>query len=223
MNLKVILVMIGVAAITATSFGQRFGGMMGGPGGGNPSMLLRRDDVKKDLALTDDQKAKLQEMQDGMRQKFMDAFQNAGEDQEARQKAMAAIMKDVTDQVNKILTADQQKRLKEISVQLGGNAAVLQPDVQKDLALTDEQKAKIKDLNDRQQAANREIFQKVQSGDIQREDVGDLMQKNTKVLNEEIGKVLTQAQKDKLKDMGGKPFTATDQPFGRPGGGGGGQ
>jgi len=221
MNLKVIIAMVGVAALSAVSMGQGFrgGGMMMG-GGGNATFNLRRNDVKEDLKLTDDQKAKLQEIQDGMRQKFMDAFQAAGDDQAARTKAMTTLMKEVTDQINKILTDDQQKRLKEISIQLGGNAVVMQPDIQKDLGFTDDQKAKIKDLGDRQQAANREVFQKMQNGEITREDIPEIMKKNTKVLNDEIDKILTQAQKDKLKSMAGKPFVQTDQPGGGPGGGG---
>ncbi len=217
MKLKVILVMAGVVALSAVSFGQRFGGMMGGNGGGNPAMLLRRDDVKEDLKLTDDQKSKLQEIQDGMRQKFMDAFQSAGDDQAARTKAMTTLMKGVTDEVNKVLTADQQKRLKEISVQIGGNAVVMQADIQKDLAITADQKAKLDDLSKRQQAAMREVFQKMQAGEIQREDMPDIMKKNTKVMNDEIDKILTKDQKDKLKGMGGKKFVQAEQ---APGGGG---
>jgi len=218
MNLKVILVMVGVAAISAASFGQGFRGGFGGPGGGSPTMMLMRDDVKTELKLTDEQKAKLQEIQDSTRQQFMDLFQGGGfgQDREAMRKAMEPIIKKSTDQTNQVLTADQQKRLKEIWIQMSGNSTVMNADVQKDLGLTADQKAKIDDLNKRQQAANQEVMEKVRSGEIQREDVRDIMTKNTKVLNDEIGKVLTQAQKDKLKDMGGKPFVATDP---APGGG----
>jgi len=222
MNLKFVFVMVGVVALSAASFGQGRGpGMFGGgqPGGAaaNPSFLMQREDVRADLKITDDQKAKLQDLQDGMRQQFMDAFQTAGQDQEARTKAMAGIMKKISEDMNKILTDAQQTRLKEIAIQITGSQAAAVPDIQKALGITDDQKAKIADLATRQQAANADLFAKVRSGDIQREDVLAMTQKNNKILNDEIDKILTATQKDKLKAMGGKPFVSTTPP---PGGGG---
>ena len=215
MKLKLILVMVGVAALTAASFGQGFRGgmMMGGPGGGNPTMMLMRDDVKADLKLTDDQKAKLQEIQDSTRQQMTDLFSGggAGGDRDAMRKAMEPIMKKATEDINKVLTADQQKRLKEIWIQVSGSMVVMNADIKKDLGITDDQKTKLDELNKRQQAANQSIMQKMRDGEIQREDLADIFKKNQKVMSDEIGKILTQEQKDKLKAMGGKPFVAAEQ------------
>ena len=218
MKLKTVLVMVGVAVLSAASFGQGFrGGMMGGPGGGNPTMMLMRDDVKNDLKLTDDQKSKLQEVQDNTRQQMMDLFQGGGGpggDREAMRKAMEPIMKKATDEINKILTADQQKRLKEIWIQVTGNMVVMNADIQKELGITAEQKTKVDVLNKRQQAANQSIMQKVRDGEIQREDLQDIFKKNQKVMGEEIDKILTQEQKDKIKALGGTTKFVADPPPG---------
>ena len=44
-------------------------------------------------------------------------------------------------------------------------------------------------------------------GELDREQTRPLMEKNRKIMDTELGKILTDAQKAKLKDMGGKPFT----------------
>ncbi len=225
MNLKKLVVIVTVAALLGSAMAQGGGGGRGQRGGGgnqnSPTGLLTRADVKKDLSLTDDQNTKLTEIRTGLRQKMQDARTAAGDDRAAQQAAMAKIGEESAKEINAVLTADQQKRLKEIFIQLRGAQAVLNPEVQKDLEITGDQKTKIADLQKRQQQANADIRAKVQSGEIEQTAVRELQQKNTKVLNEEINGVLTDAQKSKLKEMGGKTFTA-DPPAaggGRRGGG----
>ncbi len=108
--------------------------------------------------------------------------------------------------VNKILTADQHKRLKEIQIQLAGNLAATDKDVQKSLALTDDQRASIKRLQQQAQQANRSVFDKMRDGEIDRTTVGTSIKHNRDALNTEIGKILTDDQKAKLKAMSGKTF-----------------
>ena len=125
--------------------------------------------------------------------------------------------------VNAIISADQQKRLLQIFVQLNGNSSITNKTVQKGLVLTDDQLAKIKSLQAKQQAAMQETFQKMQSGELDRSEIRPLMEKNNNIMKEELGKVLTEAQKKKLKDMEGeKKFVPDPEEQGggpRPGGG----
>jgi len=211
MNLRAAFIILSVAALAAVSpvWGQ---GMRGGAGSTNPAVLLQRDDVRGDLQITDDQKSKLFDLQEGLRARFQEVFRTAGDDQDARRKAFENIGKKITEEVNQILTAGQQIRLKEIAIQLFGFSVAEQPDVQKSLNATDEQKSKIKDLKDRMDKATRELWQKVGAGEIQIADVQDTMKKNQKILNDEIGKILTQTQKDKFKSLGGKPFVPAPEP-----------
>ena len=135
------------------------------------------------------------------------------EEQAARRAQFAEMQK----QAEAILNPDQVKRLHEINIQLSKERAVLQPEVQEALGLSDGQKAKLKDLNDTYDAANQSIRQKQQNNELDRTAARDEQRKNGETLNSEIRKVLTPGQIDKLKDLGGKPFTATDT--GRGGGG----
>jgi hypothetical protein len=124
--------------------------------------------------------------------------------------------------LGEVLSADQMKRLGEISIQLQGNRAVGNEDVQKALGITDEQKTKITDLQTKMGDANRALFEKVRNQEISQEDMQKSMQNNTKTLNDELGKILTPAQATKLKDMQGKPFKADPNITNGRGGGGGG-
>jgi len=121
----------------------------------------------------------------------------------------------MTAKVKAILTSDQWTRLKGIEVQLDGDAAVMDPEIQKDLSVTDSQRKEIRTLAEKQGDANRSVFDKMRDGDIDRDDAMTSLMHNHDALKAEIGKVLTADQKSKLKDMEGKPFVAAEN---RPGG-----
>ncbi len=231
MNFKKLILIAATAALVTGALAQGGGGFgqgrRGGFGpGGDPVQMTGREDVQKDLALTDDQKTKLSELREKVQQKRQEAMQAAreaaGDDREAMMKAMQTTMAKLTEEntaaVNAILTPEQAKRLKEITVQfVGVRIVTTNKAIAKELAITDEQKAKFDDLNKRQQTAMQETFQKIQNGEIERSQMQEIMTKNNKIMDEEINKVLTDAQKAKLKEMGGKPFTRVDAP--PPGGG----
>ncbi len=225
--------------------GQRMGGRgFGGFGrGGNSLGLLRRDDVQADLHLTADQKAKLDELMTSIRGQRGEGGRpdqaGAGTtpsdaDREARRAQMEARRTEQQKQVDSILTTAQQARLKQISLQIRGNYALLDPQLQTDLDFSSAQRDKVSTLRDKMMEASQAIFQKVQDGTITRDDAMKSMQKNGEVMKEELGKVLTRSQADKLKSIEGVPFKADPNEqnrgfgfgggfgHGRHGGGGGG-
>ncbi|MDR3689018.1 MAG: hypothetical protein P4L46_06535 [Fimbriimonas sp.] len=224
MFLKKLVIIVAVAAIVGSAMAQGGGGRGQGMRGNPNSLsgLLNRADVQKDLGITDEQKTKLTDIRTASRQKMQDARTAAGDDRAAMQAAMQKVGEEVGKEQMAVLTADQAKRLKEIFVQVRGSQAILNTEIQSDLGLSDDQKAKIKDLQERQTKANQEIQQKVRDQSIDQAEARTEREKNNKVLADEIDKILTDAQKSKLKDMGGKPFTADPAPAGRGGGGGGG-
>ena len=217
--MKKLLFGIAILAIAVMSQAQRGFGFGGGGGAG---MLLQRDDVKKDLVLTDDQTEKLAALndRDAMMANFQAAMKEAGisDFSEMRtpegQKKMAPVMEKMQAEMKKkidaILTPAQSKRLDEINIQFNGNRSVSQKDVAKALGITEEQTKAIADLNKKQGAAMQGLFQQVQSGELTREDMQDKMKKNNEILDAEIGKLLTEAQKAKLKELGGKKFERKD-------------
>ncbi|MBI1333913.1 MAG: hypothetical protein JST12_12380 [Armatimonadetes bacterium] len=220
--MKKLLFGIAILAIAVMSQAQRGGFMMGGAGGGaNPAMLLGREDVQKDLALTDAQKDKVATLtdQNAMRDRFMKAMQDAGvsfedmrtdEGRKKMQPIMEKMQADMKKEIDAILTPEQSKRLGQIGVQMAGNRAILQKDVAKALGITDDQNEKIQNLVKMQGDAQRGLFQKMQDGELTREDLQDKMKKNGEIFDTELGKLLTDNQKAKLKEMGGKPFEKKD-------------
>jgi len=221
--MKKLILGIAVLAIAVMSQAQGGGrGMMMQGGGGNPLMLLNREDVKKDLALTDDQSEKLAAFNDqgAMRDRFMKAMQDSGvsmedmrteEGRKKMQPLMEKMQADMKKEVEAILTPAQVKRLGEINVQFNGNRSVLQKDIAKAVGLTEDQNKSVAELQKKQQDAMRGLFQKVQSGEMTMEDVQATRKKNDEILDTEIGKLLTEAQKAKLKEMGGKKFERKDE------------
>jgi Spy/CpxP family protein refolding chaperone len=216
-----------LVAMAAASFGQFGGGGGFGRGGGrnamNPGGLLSRDDVKKDLNLTNDQLDQITKIQEDAQQAMRDRmqgvdFQSMSDDD--RQKMMAEGMKAAeatSDQIEAVLTKDQHARLLGIFIQLNGNNAIQSKEIQALLSITDAQKAKIKDLQAKQQDAMRSNFQKVQSGELQWSDMRPIMTKLRTVMGDELGKILTETQKSKMTSLEGAKFTPVDDQPGAPG------
>lgn len=230
--MKKILV-IAVALLAAVSMAQPAGGgARGGQRGGgfgrnNNSLvgLLSRSDVQSELKITDDQKTKL-EAASPRRQRGAGGPGAGGPgaggpgaggpgagnfDPAAMQKAMAEREKTIL----AILTPDQTKRLKELFIQKAGNQALVHEMIQKDLGLSTDQVAKIKKLVAEQRDANMKIMEKVRNQELDRTEARERQQKNQKALTEELGKVLTAEQTEKMKTLAGEKFTFDPDPTGR--------
>lgn len=238
--------LIGALAVAQDGQGRRNNRFGGGGGGNNTSFLLRRKDVQADLQLTSEQKTKLDALMESMRGNRGDrggrrGGNNAGgggtpptdAERQARRAEMESQRAKMQKDINEILTSSQTSRLKEISIQLRGNMALMDNDIQKELGFTSEQKTKIQSLRDKMGEASQSIFQKMQDGSLSRDDAMKSMQKNNDVMKDELAKVLSRSQADKLKAMGGASFKAdpSESQFGgfggrrgggRRGGGGGG-
>jgi len=221
--MKKLLIGIAVLALAVFSQAQRGQGMgmMMGQGGGNPLMLLAREDVQEDLALTSEQKEKLLEFtgQEAMRSRFMKFMQDSGmsfEDmrsEEGRKKLapmMEKMQAEMKKEIEAVMTPAQVKRLGEINVQFNGNRSVMQKDIAKALAITEAQQTKIDALNKGVGEARRALMEKMRNQELSMEEFQEKNKKNDDILNTEIGKVLTDAQKAKLSEMGGKKFVRKD-------------
>lgn len=142
-------------------------------------------------------------------------------DPAAMQERMAQQRAENRKALGEILNEGQMKRLDEISIQLRGNRALMDAEVQKALGMSTDQVNKLRDLQAKQQEANRAIFEKVRNQEISREEAQASQEKNNKILDEELGKVLTSDQASKFKAMQGKPFKADPNQNNRGGRGGG--
>lgn len=217
-KLLAVTALVGAAVFSAAQGGGRQG--RGGRGRGMVSeiQLAMRSDVQADLGVTDAEKSKLADLQEKMRAERRAGSgraNGAGAPSPADQEAMRARMQQMQEEQHKqlaeILTPEQMTRLGEIRLQILGPRALADAKVQKSLDFTADQTAKIKELQQKQQEANREIRDKMQAGTLSNEEGRELMQKNQKTLGDEFAKVLTAAQADKFKAMQGKPFKS-DEP-----------
>lgn len=196
-----------------------FSAAQGGPGrfmrmggGGAGLQLALRKDVQKELKLTDDQVSALEKYRDEQQEKrreMMSSMQSSGgrPDMAQMRPMMEKWQAESKEKVKSTLTADQYKRLKEINIQMSGNMVLLDKDTQKELGLSEAQTDKIKDLQSKQESANRDVFEKMRAGEIDRSQIGEIMKKNNEIMKTELGKVLTADQAKKLTTMAGAKFT----------------
>lgn len=221
---RTFVAMVAILATASVVMAQGGGGGGRGQGGGRMMMgggqsqlqLLSRNDVKKDLKLNDEQSSKIQALQDEQRaqmQQMMEEMRNGGQrpDQETMRKMFEESNKKQNEAIAKILTPAQIARLKQIRVQLSGTRIIMDAEIQKELGITADQKTKIEGLQAKQRDANAAIMEKVQNQELSREEATAAREKNNKILEDEIAKVLTEAQKAKLKEMAGPKFEAEPQ------------
>lgn len=218
MNFRTITICIAALALSASALAQDEGSagqssqLLTVASSGMPGSLqvLLRPDVQYDLKLAQTQKSRIETI----RQKEGQAIAAA-----AAKKANPPVSRRDLDQrivednrlAESVLTDDQKKRLLEIKLQLRGSTAILDPDVQKELDITDGQKAQIQDLRVQQTA---QIRAQMQNGEFRRTKMSKIVKNLRTQLSASLMKLLTPDQTAKLKEMTGKPFQI-QQPTGR--------
>jgi len=177
------------------------GGMRGMQGGG--LMILGSPDVQKDLKLTDAQKEKLNKAREEGQTKMREVFGMFKEDPDKGKAAGKELAEWGEKQVKQILDADQQKRLKQIQWQQEGADAFNDKDVGAALKLTDEQKEKIKGINEEANEDRRNIFQESRGN---QEEIRTKMAALRKETMERAEKVLTADQQKSFTALLGPKF-----------------
>jgi hypothetical protein len=214
-GLAAALVMVALASTSASAQQQpqrRPGG--GGGFGANPMMLLGQESVQQELKLTADQIAKVKEHQ----QKAAGNFQAfAGLTPEERQKKFQEMAQENEKFLGDVLKPEQKKRLDQIVLQQRGGDALTDPKVQQAVGITDDQKEKIKAIQDDFRKTMGELRQSFgQGGD--RQEMAKKMQEMRTANNDKLLKLLTDDQKKKFEELTGPKFTGKIEPPRRPGG-----
>ncbi len=225
------VLVLGLAALLAgPALAQRGPGGGGRFGGGS---LLDNQSVQKELKLTDDQIKKVKEVTQSVYDKHkeeLDALRKEGRQAqpEKRQELFKTIGEERNKALAEVLKPEQSKRYKEITLQQRGAQAFNDEEVQKTLKITDEQKDKIKTINEDAAKERQELFpRRGGAGGGGRPDPAafEEIRKKMAALNKEtmekVTAVLTDDQKKAWKDLVGAPFEIKfEPPQGRPGGGG---
>ena len=204
------------------------GGGMRGPQGVDDLTIANNAAVKKEINVKPEQEDKLKDLAQDVRDEMMSEAEAAGigpggggqdlsPEEQAKRRAenatkFAAIRKKINDKfmpkLAEALDKAQLKRVHEIAIQAAGAQALTDPGVQKDLAVTAEQKDKLaslhKDFGKQLEAVPR----------------AERMAKMQEMREEQLAKsteILTKDQQTQFASMKGKPF---DLKALRPAGGG---
>jgi hypothetical protein len=202
------LAILGPATVSAQPPRGGGFGMMGGP-----AMLVGQESVKKELKVSEEQGKKLEEFATQMREKRQGLRDL---DPEERRAKMAELNKESEKALGEILTAEQNKRLKQISYQISGARAFNNPDVVSALKITDEQKSDLQKINQEAMTQIQELMQG--AGGPPDEDTMKKMRALQTEATEKAVKVLTDDQRKQWKEMTGEPFKGEIKFGQRPGG-----
>lgn len=214
-SLKTTLTALGIAALLASpAWAQRGGGMFGGP-----AFMISNKSVQEELKLDDKQVEKAKEISAKVQEKMAelrDSSDLQNLEGPARFQKMQELMKPINDEttkaVSELLKPEQSKRLKQITLQQQGAFAFQNPEFQKEMKFTDDQKAKLKDVQDATNKRMQEIREEA-AGDFQA-----MREKMTEMRKETLEKImglLTDDQKKDWKEKTGAPFEIKFEP--RPG------
>jgi Spy/CpxP family protein refolding chaperone len=220
-----------VGLLVAPAQAQRPGGGRGfgmGGGGGGVALLTNKS-VQQELKVDDAQAAKVNSFAEGLMEKQREQFQKLQDvPQDERRAKMQelgqAMNADLRKGLSDVLKADQVKRFEQIQLQqMGVLGAPAMPRVQEALNLTDDQKSKLRSIQEEQREAMGELFQGGGGGgdrEAARQKMTDLRKKG----NDKAMAVLTDSQKSTWKELTGAPFEIRMEPGqGGPGGPGGGR
>jgi Spy/CpxP family protein refolding chaperone len=219
------VVMVGLALVVAmadTASAQRrgrgFGRLFGGIAKADLATL---DGVQSELAMTDEQKTKAEEVSDQLRRERRDLFQSGfGELSEIRSE-MDELNRKASDDVNQLLDENQQKRLREIAIQVNGPAELSDPAVASELQITDEQQSKLDEAREQNSESVREVF--LDFGNMSRDERRAKRDELSKSASEKLLGILTDDQRAQFELMEGAEFDVDLSQLrgrGRRGGGG---
>ena len=202
--------------------------MFGGRGGGDMTMtLLRVEAIRTELEISPDQEEALTKMQEQGRPERPDAdFRNMSEEERTefftkmRKQAEERNTK-MKEQLEEVLFPEQLERLQEINIQLQGIAALRNPEVAKELKITDAQKKELEEVQAGMMEKMREGMRELFTGGGGREGMREKIQKMRDDMEGDVLDVLTSDQKKKFEEMKGEKFEMPEGAFGRGGRGGG--
>ncbi len=197
--------------------GRDRGGRGGRPGGFDAMMLLRVDEVRKELELSNDQiddldevagklNADRRERPEGEHERSRDRNLNEEERSKLRTEARARAAeeaKKVKAAISDILSPSQMNRLEEISLQVQGARALTTKEIAEKVGLSDEEMKSVeKAIHDGQEAMRAKLFRG-------RRPDGDFMAKidaARKEVNNKVLETLTNEQRSKFEGLQGEKF-----------------
>lgn len=173
---------------------------LGGP------FFVSRDKVQEDLKLSEDQKQKL-------RAKLSDDVQEAKAVEhlkpEERKQAMQSLRQTSYAKLEaflqEVLTADQRMRFRQLKLQYDVPSIMLQPEIGKELKITDEQRRQFMGVIQEMQKEITPLMKEAKSGGSSQEILAEVTRMRLDA-QEKIEALLSDAQKKQWKEMIGQPL-----------------
>jgi Spy/CpxP family protein refolding chaperone len=168
-----------------------------GFGAGAKVRLATIDEVKKALKLTDEQEEQVEELNKELRDDFRTVLQGGGGPE-----GIQKINEDAAAKLDEVLDDEQEERLRGITIQIiGPNVVLVDAEVAKELKITDEQKAKLEEVQQENMREMGETFRASGTPDEgNRKKFEELREKGQKRLLD----VLTSDQQEQLNAMKGE-------------------
>ena len=201
-----------LAMISMNAQAQRPGGGGFGFGRGMGTSLIMNSGVQKELKLTDEQLDKLQAVNKDL---MANAKTNFEKFKEMSKDDRAKFFKEMSEKNNKayaaILTKEQSARLKQIEIQQDvAGSLTTNAEVAKVINLTDEQKEKIKAIQDENRKEMSGLFK---GGKGNFAELSTKMRTLRTESKEKILKVLTDSQMKSWKELTGAPYEVVFEGF----------
>lgn len=137
--------LLGLAAVSAPTWAQPAATRGAGPGGFIArAMLVRQESVQKELAITAEQKAKLDAALPMAAGGSTNVREMSEEDRRTWREERRARIADEDGKLGSILDAKQAARLEQIRVQALGGGVFMDPDISKKLGITEDQREKFR-------------------------------------------------------------------------------
>jgi Spy/CpxP family protein refolding chaperone len=162
-------------------------------------LLLRQKSVQKELKVSDEVAKKVMEFTNKEHEEYGKALKMAAKERDAKFDELEATNKKFLEEN---LSADQRKRLEQITLQVTGLRQLMRPEVIKALSLTDDQVAKFKKLHEEARKDVEEIITATE-----RAGKSEKLAKHREETHKKILEILTDEQKTKAKEMVGERFT----------------
>lgn len=194
--------------------GDRSGGPQGFGGGmaGGGASLALREDVRKELGLTDKQV-------ESLRTKLRELMPQPGPNGDRPQVNPEEIAKKTEAAIKSVLTPAQQKRLQELQLQRTGPSALADKTIAAKVGISEETRAKIEKMVQDHRQKVRQQFSSQPSSQEEAQKRQEEMRKSREKLQADILALLTPDQKAKWESLLGKPFEFQQRRGGGAGGG----
>ncbi len=196
--IAVCLAITAAVAVCAQNVGIVGPAMRGGIG------MLSNPAVQRELGITPEQMNTLAQADREIRQQAMLAMQSADNTPESRMRIRDAIAEEMDAAMMRVLSQPQLLRLRQIEIQAQGIMAILAPDVQRELGMSEEQVRRAGEVWRRHMQLMTAAFEKARSGEaaMPLQDRKAMQKK----LETDLAAILTPAQTERFKQLGGKPF-----------------